>query len=153
MICQSCGVEAPTRHVTFYQNIGLLVMRFSNTVDGRLCKSCVHRYFWQYTGITFILGWWGVISFIVTVFFLINNLVQYVASLGMEPVPFNAMQPSLDDAVLNRIEPYTDQIFERLNRGDDLQRVMEDVALQAQVTPGQVALYVHALVEASKQQQ
>ena len=27
MICQSCGVEAPTKYVAFYQNIGMLVMR------------------------------------------------------------------------------------------------------------------------------
>ena len=26
MFCQSCGIEAPTQQITFYQNIGILVM-------------------------------------------------------------------------------------------------------------------------------
>jgi hypothetical protein len=145
-------VEAPTKHVAFYQNIGLLVMRFSNTIDGNLCKSCIHKYFWKYTLITFFLGWWGIILFIVTIFFLLNNIGRYLFCLGMEPVPFNATSPELDDAAMDRLSPYTEQLIDRLNRGDELQRVMEDIAMQAQVTPGQVAIYVHALIEASKQQ-
>ena len=36
MFCQKCGCEAPTRHVTFHQNIGLLVMRLYNGTDGQL---------------------------------------------------------------------------------------------------------------------
>jgi hypothetical protein len=151
MICQACGVEAPTNYVAFYRNIGLLVIRFSNTMEGHLCKSCVHKYFWQYTSITFLLGWWGIISFIVTIFFLPNNIIRYLFCLGMEPVPFNAVSPTLGDAEIDRLQPHTEQLFDRLNRGDELQRVLEDIAMQAQVTPGQVALYVHALVEASKQ--
>lgn len=39
MICQSCGVEAPTKYVAFYQNIGALVMRFTRSAEGRMCKS------------------------------------------------------------------------------------------------------------------
>lgn len=152
MICQACGVEAPTKYVAFYQNIGLLVIRFSNTIEGNLCKSCIHKYFWQYTLITFFLGWWGIISFIVTIFFLLNNIFRYLFCLGMEPVPFNAASPELDDAAMDRLAPYTERLIDRLNGGEDLQRVMEDIAMQAQVTPGQVAIYVHALIEASKQQ-
>jgi hypothetical protein len=29
MFCQSCGVEAHTKYVAFYQNIGALFMRFT----------------------------------------------------------------------------------------------------------------------------
>jgi hypothetical protein len=81
--CQSCGRHAPTRHVAFYQNIGLLIMRRSKSIEGDLCKACISKYFWEFTLITFLAGWWGVISFIVTPFFLINNLIRYLGCIGM----------------------------------------------------------------------
>ncbi len=83
MICQSCGVEAPTKHVAFYQNIGALVMRFSGSIDGNLCKSCVHEHFWKMTATNVLLGWWGVISFVVTPFFILNNVLRYALCLPM----------------------------------------------------------------------
>lgn len=86
MRCTHCGIEAPTRRVTFYQNIGLLVMRFSNSADGYFCKSCIHSVFWQFTLVSLIFGWWGIISFFVNIFFIINNVVQYISSLGMPAV-------------------------------------------------------------------
>jgi hypothetical protein len=37
-----------------------------------------------------------------------------------------------------------------LNRGDDFERVAENIAMEAGVTKGQVALYIHALIAASQ---
>lgn len=72
---------------TYYQNIGALVMRFSNSVEGNLCKSCQHKFFWQYTLVNLTVGWWGVISLVATPFFVLNNVYRYLTALGMEPVP------------------------------------------------------------------
>ncbi len=83
MFCQSCGAEAPTKHVAFYQNIGALVMRFTRAVEGNLCKSCIHRHFWKFTLVNVTLGWWGLHSLIITPFFLLNNLFRYLSCLGM----------------------------------------------------------------------
>jgi hypothetical protein len=73
-VCQICGVEAPTKYVEFSQNIGALFMRFSTSIKGNLCKYCINHYFWSFTGTTLVYGWWGVISFFVTPFFLLNNI-------------------------------------------------------------------------------
>jgi hypothetical protein len=81
--CQACGANAPTRYVAFYQNIGLLVLRLHKSVEGELCKACVHKYFWELTMITLVAGWWGLISFIITPFFLLNNIIRYIGCLGM----------------------------------------------------------------------
>ncbi len=81
--CQSCGRHAPTRHVVLYQNIGLLIMRLGKSIDGHLCKACIGKNFWNYTLVTFFLGWWGIVSFFLTPFFLINNVARYVGCLGM----------------------------------------------------------------------
>src|SRR5215470_18028960 len=64
MYCEVCGVDAPTKHVSFHQNIGLLVMRFYRGCTGNLCKSCIHKTFWTYTAVNMTLGWWGIISLI-----------------------------------------------------------------------------------------
>ena len=150
MICQACGVEAPTKYVAFYQNIGALVMRFSRSAEGNMCKSCIHSTFWQYTLTTLVLGWWGVISFIVTPFFILNNLCRYVFCLGLESVPPGAVQPELTEEVFERLQPLTDELIDRLNHGDDFERVVENIAMKARATKGQVALYIHALVAASR---
>jgi hypothetical protein len=43
MICQHCGVEAETKYVSFHQNIGALVVRFSKSIEGRLVQAQSER--------------------------------------------------------------------------------------------------------------
>ena len=152
MICEACGVEAPTRYVAFYQNIGLLVMRLSRSVEGNLCKSCIHSSFWKFTLTTLLLGPWGIISLIVSPFFILNNVVRYVLCLGMDPVPPGAVPPELNEDVFARIEPYTEDLISQLNSGEEFERVVDNIAMKAGVSKGQVALYVHALVAAAENQ-
>lgn len=145
MICQACGRDAPTKHVAFYQNIGALFMRFSRTVDGRICKSCVHRTFWKFTLTNLLFGWWGVISFFVTIFYLLNNTVQYLLCLDLGPVPPGATAPQLTDQIVQQLGPFTNKLLTQLNNGEDFERVAEDIALESGVTSGQVALYISRL--------
>ncbi len=84
-LCEACLRAAPTKQVAFYQNIGALVMRFHKTLKGNLCRQCIDKYFWEYTLYTLFLGWWGVISLIVTPFFLLNNVIRYLGSRSLEP--------------------------------------------------------------------
>jgi hypothetical protein len=90
-ICQGCGVEAETKNVAFRQNIGAVFVRFPSMVEGRFCKSCVNKYFLKMTATTFFVGWWGMISMVVTPFILINNIGTYLSCLGMTPVPEGAI--------------------------------------------------------------
>lgn len=81
--CQRCGRSAPTKKVELYQNIGALVVRFHKSTKGNLCKSCISQTFWSYSATTFVLGWWGLISLVVTPFMLVNNVVYYIGSLSL----------------------------------------------------------------------
>lgn len=153
MICQSCGIEAPTRRVAFYQNIGVFVIRFHKSVEGRLCKSCIHRYFWKFSATNLFLGWWGTISFLVTPFFLLNNIGRYTVCLFMPGVPPGATKPQLTADALFRLGQHTQTVVDKLNGGMQLEDVARDVAPLADVTPGQVVLYVLSLIEAQKRQQ
>ena len=146
MVCHSCGVGAETRNVSFHQNIGLLIVRISTSTEGEYCKRCIHEKFWWMSGTTLLLGWWGVISFIITPIFLLLNTVQYLMCLRMKP-PGDAGTPRpLTAEVIERISPHEDFIVERLNRGEKLADVAIYVAALADgVTPGQVKLYVQAI--------
>jgi hypothetical protein len=151
MYCEKCGIEAPTRHVALHRNIGLLFMRLYQGTAGNLCKPCIHKTFWTYTAVNLTVGWWGVISLILTPIFVANNLVYYIMSLGLEPPAPGAAPPQLTDEFLQRVQPHTDYLVQQLTRGESLQHVSQDVAARAGVTPGQVALFVRAMAAAQQQ--
>ncbi len=77
MSCEACGFDAPIKHVKFEQNIGLFYARRSLTLNRNLCRPCIKRYFRSYTLTTLFLGWWGLISFVLTPIILINNIREY----------------------------------------------------------------------------
>ena len=99
MSCQSCGIDAPTKYVEFYQNVGLLFARQQAETKGNLCRRCIGKCFKSYTLTTLFLGWWGVISFCVTPFILLNNVIRYLLALRL-PEPgigaMNTMSASID---------------------------------------------------------
>jgi hypothetical protein len=152
MMCQCCGVEASTKYVEFYQNIGALFVRFHKAIKGNLCKSCINKYFWEFTLITLTLGWWGTISFFLTPFFILNNLIRYLGTLKLQPVPAGAVAPTLTQDAIDRLNTYTDELVSRINGGEKLEQVVQSVAPRVGVTPGQVFLYVHALYQTKKEQ-
>ncbi len=149
MICQFCGIEAPTKKVAFYQNIGALVIRFSKSANGHMCKQCVHKTFWTFESINLILGWWGMISLVVNIAIVPWNVIQYLMCLPMPSVPVDASIPVLDDVAIQRLQNHTDDLIAQLQSGEQFERVAENIAFKAGVSQGQVALYVRALVAAA----
>ena len=85
--CTVCGTEAPTKQVMFFQHIGAIILMFNRHIKGRMCRSCINGYFAKYTAITACVGWWGMISFFLTPFLLLNNLIRYLFCLGLKPGP------------------------------------------------------------------
>jgi hypothetical protein len=145
IICQSCGIEAPTRLVDFHQNIGMLVMRTRRRMNGMLCKKCVHKHFWKMTGTTLILGPWGTISCVLAPCFIINNVVRYLSVIGMPAVPPDAKVPALDEKAVQQLQPLAPVLVQRLKSKEPLALVAREIAQQARVTPGQVVKYVIAM--------
>jgi|SRR5262245_20011949 len=141
MICQACGVEAPTKYVVFGRLIGAVVVHFEKTAKGKLCKRCIHKYFWGYTPVSFLLGWWGHFAFILNFVIILNNVIRYLGCLMMRGVPPGAEAPRLDADVMLHLQRHTDEIINRLNEGEKLEDIAEDIGPRAGVTPGQVVLY------------
>jgi len=85
--CDSCGVKAPTRYAAFHQHIGAIVLMFHQRYRGNMCRECIDSIFKRTTLTTLGLGWWGMISMIVTPFVLIHNVVRYLIVRDVESSP------------------------------------------------------------------
>lgn len=83
MTCQLCGRSAPTRKVRLYQNVGMLVMRTHRELHGELCQACISHYFWEFTLVSAVLGWWGLISCVLTALIIPNNIYHRLRSLNL----------------------------------------------------------------------
>jgi hypothetical protein len=152
IICQSCGIEAPTKHVSFHQNIGMIVMRSHRKIDGKICKRCLHKHFAKMTGTTLLLGPWGYISLIIAPCFVISNVINYLGAVRMPAVPPGAKVPVLDAQALSQLQPHAQSIIDRLNLGEPLEAVAAGIAPLARVTPGQVVKYAVALAQQGRPQ-
>lgn len=150
MICQACGIEAKTKHVEFHRNIGALVMRFHKYIKGNMCKSCIHKYFWEFTLVNITVGWLGFISFFLAIGFTLNNIIRYLGCLSMEPVAATATRPELTEQALAALKPQTQTIAQRMQAGESLEKIADDVAYISGVTPGQVVLYAHAMLASAR---
>lgn len=82
--CDTCGDVSPLKYCSFSQNIGLVLIRLHKNIQGNLCKSCIDNYFAKFTLITFIFGWWGIISFFVTAAYLLNNVFVFLGTASLE---------------------------------------------------------------------
>jgi hypothetical protein len=74
--CQFCGQAGPVVHVTYRQNTGMLVMRQSKEWAGLACKACSLKLFGKTFVHNLFLGWWGMISFVLTSVFMLTNTVE-----------------------------------------------------------------------------
>jgi hypothetical protein len=75
--CKLCLEERPTAPVAFGQHIGVVLVRFHRKFDGELCKPCAGTVFGQFTSTTLLLGWWGLLSCVITPVVLLQNVVSY----------------------------------------------------------------------------
>ena len=76
-VCEICLQNKPTRYVDLYENAGALIVRYHKQIKGELCFECQKFVFVRFTLKTLFLGWWGVISFWITPFILLNNVIRY----------------------------------------------------------------------------
>ncbi len=127
------------------RQIGAVIIRFQASIRGRFCKKCFMSKFWEFTLITFFLGWWGIISLCVTPFVLINNIVMLCRSFSVGPRPADAALPRLQEEHARLLKPVQESATRRLEAGEDAVALARDIAQQTGVTPGQAYLFLGAL--------
>lgn len=79
--CQLCGIIRQTSRVSFARNIGMLVAHREKKITANMCKTCLKKNFWEYTGKNLLFGPWGMISLLLTPIYLVTNIVSYVSAL------------------------------------------------------------------------
>ncbi len=141
MICQVCGVEAPTRSIFLFQHVGLILIGLTGRINGQLCRRCINRYALRFSLITLFFGWWGWHSLFLTPIFLIINLIQFIRSRSLAPAPPNAQAPTLDEVTLKRLDRYRDEVVGQLASGQERASLAHNLAFQTGATPGQIYLY------------
>jgi len=146
ILCQGCGYEVPNTYVEYRQNIGAFVLRFPQRYKGYLCKRCNQKYFWKATLITLFFGWWGIISFFVTLAFLLDNILTYLKTLSLAPAPRYARRPRNDDEVTTELSPHVASIMQRLEAGEDIEDVARDVSSRTDLTPGQILCFIRDIL-------
>jgi hypothetical protein len=75
--CQVCGNMRQTALVKYQHNIGMIFLRQTRSIQGNMCKTCVGKKFWEYSGKNLLLGPWGMISLVITPVYLVTNIVAY----------------------------------------------------------------------------
>lgn len=78
--CEICSVYGPVMHASYHQNTGMLVMRRHRQAHGSFCRNCHRRLYARLTGHTALLGWWGMISLVLTPLFILNNTGYFLVS-------------------------------------------------------------------------
>lgn len=155
MRCEQCGLHGETKGVTLLYNIGAIILRWQGRTGGQLCKSCISRTYWKYTGINMTLGWWGLISFFATFGFMISNTVQYIGSLRMQPPDPNYVPPvqqsvtpsthfpeQLTHISVQQLAPYHQQLIQRYQSGVPADQVAREYAATTNCAESQIRLYI-----------
>jgi len=117
LLCEYCGIEAPTRRTSFVYNVGMFFLRQEVNVPGLFCKKCAHRYYWKFNLINLGLGWWGAISMILTPAFVVANTLRYLGCMSMPQVPREAKVPELFREEYLRAKERAVQMVKELDEG------------------------------------
>ena len=81
--CTICG-NYPARSITLRSETGKILWRVRRRLDGTYCRDCGTALFRSMTNRTMLLGWWGVISFFVNWFTIVQNLFARLSLSGMQ---------------------------------------------------------------------
>lgn len=151
MSCDQCGALAPTTYVEMHHNVGMLIARRVGSTVGHLCRKCVWKAFTDHTLKNVVLGWWGLISFFATLYFLLNNVITLISALNtlrgehqrLEP-PRKPKAAAADDPE-EHLEPFSHTIRIRLEDGDTVDDISGDMAEVAAVSNAQAREFVERL--------
>lgn len=73
--CQICFQnDSPVAYVGFYSNVSLFIVRYYSQHIGYFCTTCSLKKFFSMTGVTLLMGWWGIIGAIISPFLILFNL-------------------------------------------------------------------------------
>ena len=138
---------------TFGRNVGMFFMRTHEEVRAYHCGSCLGWSFTRFTALNLTLGWWGMISFVMTLYFQLQNFWSLIGGGGA--LLWRAQLARADRAALERSREQTDAATElgrfahtirrRLARGEPAEAIAHDMVDAAHVPLAKAEAYVARL--------
>jgi hypothetical protein len=133
MSCRNCHGSGPTAYVELHHNVGMLLMRQEYATIGELCRSCLHGAFARHMLGNLVLGWWGMISFFMTWYFLGKNVVQYTRALRELSPAGSAAAPTMPAEISGAaaeelLTPFRHNVRLRLQSGERAGDVAQNLA-------------------------
>jgi hypothetical protein len=133
--CSRCSQRGPVMHVHLLKNTGMLIVRMTQTVECDLCSGCALRQGAAMTAHTAVLGWWGVISFVVSFAAVPSNLLQMWWALGMK---------SASETAADSLDGHREYALNLLAT-KDRETVVDVLVKQTGATPARVSTYLEKL--------
>ena len=132
MRCDTCFRSEPSTYVELHHNVGMFIARRVYSTHGDLCRQCLHRSFWSHTLRNVTLGWWGTISFFMTWYYLVSNLLTYLFALhelrGQRPRQAARTQEVAGAEAQRLLEPFEHNVRLRLRDGETPETVGRELA-------------------------
>jgi hypothetical protein len=136
--------------VRLRHNVGLLVMRREHETSGRLCRPCLGKAFRRHQLSNLVLGWWGVLSFVLTWVYLVDNCRVYFGA--KKELARMAQRPGTarfvaEGSASERLLPFRHNVRLRLRRDEDAVRIAADLAQTHQVPLADAEAFVQELID------
>lgn len=129
-MCDVCNSGEPSVHVHLRHNVGMLFMRREYETQGRLCASCLKDVFRRHQLNNLVLGWWGMISFVLTWVYLIDNTRNYLTARKELAQLTERREKSRfvpEGTPSERLAPFRHNVRLRLRREEPAERIARDL--------------------------
>jgi hypothetical protein len=128
----------------------MLFMREMYTSEGRMCRKCLGSAFARHQLRNLTLGWWGMISFVMTWVFLFGNTATYVSARwelrGHDKRLDERNRVDHDDAE-SRLLAFDGTIARRLRHGESPDHIAADIAEVTGVPNKRARAFVEEQIE------
>lgn len=147
MRCDICGTNTAAVDIEMGNNIGMLIRRRSEITRARVCRHCLNRVFGRHMLANLTLGWWGTISFFMTIHFTVKNITEYfrassyLKELSVHLTRTAADNPHVENAE-EKLEPFRHTVKMRLLDGEDSESVAHSMAEIREVSLQQACDFV-----------
>jgi hypothetical protein len=147
-MCDICSSGEPSVHVQLRHNVGMLFMRQEYETQGRLCTACLGRAFRKHQLCNLLLGWWGMISFVMTLVFLVDNVRVYLGArrdLTRLREHREASRFVPQGTPSERLTPFRHNVRLRLRRDEPASAIAADLAAVHQVPLADAEAFVQSI--------
>jgi hypothetical protein len=149
-MCDLCNSGEAAVQVRLRHNVGMLFMRREYETDAKLCAKCLGQAFRKHQLSNLLLGWWGMISFVMTWVYLVDNFRVYFGAkkdLARMSERREAARFVPEGSASERLAPFRHNVRLRLRRDEDAARIATDLAETHEVPLADAQAFVQDLID------